>query len=74
MGFVLASALCANCRQPFTFNPMLVPSVVITGRREPLCFPCVTWANTERQKRGLATFTVFPHAYDAIDETMMVWD
>ena len=73
MGYITATAECVHCHQPFTFNPMRVPSVVVNGLREPLCEPCVTWANAERERRGLPLFTVHADAYEPCDEQAMVW-
>lgn len=73
MGFVLAIAPCVHCGETFRFNPMTVPSVVVDGVREPLCRPCVEWANLQREQRGLQPWTIAPDAYAPIDETGMVW-
>lgn len=70
MGYMMAMAGCCCCKLPFSFNPDLVPSVVIDGVRQPICRDCVVRANPERKKRGLAVISILPGAYDpqAVDE------
>lgn len=65
MGFMFVLAECVRCHRMFTFNAERVPSVVVNGRREPICKDCVEWANPERVKRGLAPIAVLPGAYEA---------
>lgn len=64
MGYMFMVAACINCRKPFTFNPEKVPSIVVGGQREPLCRPCVNWANPIRKERGLAEIKILPGAYE----------
>lgn len=64
MGYMLATGGCVNCQAMFTFNPDLVPSVVVNGSREPICRPCVEWANPQREKAGLQTINILPGAYE----------
>lgn len=56
---------CVRCRCMFSFNPNRVPSVVIDGKREPLCRACVEWANPKRESLGLAPIVILPGAYEA---------
>lgn len=65
---VLALADCANCRQPFTFNPNQVPSVRVDGVRVPICRECITAANDTRRKSGLPVFTISEDAYEPLPE------
>jgi hypothetical protein len=73
MAFVLMHAACARCHAPFAFNPLRVPSVLIKGRREPLCRPCVEWANAERARRGMPTWPIYPDSYEPVDEQEVPW-
>jgi hypothetical protein len=70
MGVVFMFAACFRCGAMFSSNPLKVPSVrdPKTGQKEPLCRPCVEWANTERAKRGLDTWSNLDEAYGAADE------
>lgn len=68
MGYVFATSSCIGCRQLFSYNPNLVPSVVVRGAREPICQNCVDQANPERIKNGLEPIMVMPGAYEACDE------
>lgn len=68
-GFVLCTGQCIVCRGVFSYNPVRVPSTtVVTGKREPICQPCIRMLNSERQKRGLEAWPVAPDAYDACAE------
>lgn len=69
MGYVFCTAPCYGCGKLFTFNPNLVPSIRVAGKREPICADCVAAANPEREKRGLPLITVAPGAYEPCDES-----
>ena len=73
MAFVTLTSACVLCGHTFTYNPVRVPSVRVRGQREPICRPCVEWANDIRAARGLATWPVAADAYDAVDESEVVW-
>jgi hypothetical protein len=74
VAFVSLTSPCARCGALIWFyNPVRVPSVVVKGRREPLCRPCVEWANVERAKRGLPIWPIYPDSYDAVDEQEVPW-
>ncbi len=61
MGYMLLYATCCNCKQPMTCNPDLVPSLMIDGKKEPLCEPCtLKW-----EKIHGKTNTIKPGAYEA---------
>lgn len=68
MGYVFAFSDCANCGNPFSYNPNLVPSVRVKGIREPICRNCVEVANPIREKKGLEPIKVLPGAYEACPE------
>lgn len=68
-GGIIAMGACFGCRQPFSFDPAEVPSVVVdpsTGApvpqegpapegafKAPLCDPCVDRVEALRRKMGL---------------------
>lgn len=68
MGYYFAMSPCFGCKNLFSYNPELVPSVRVNGVREPICANCVKAANPEREKRGLAKIEVLPGAYEAAEE------
>lgn len=67
-GFAFALSPCAGCGKPFTYNPLRVPSVVVNGSREPICFDCVQRANPVRIANGLEPIVPLPDAYEACAE------
>jgi hypothetical protein len=67
-GYVFVLGHCISCRQPFTFNPHRVPSLVVNGVREPVCRACIEAANPRRKANGLAEIEIQPDAYEAIPE------
>jgi hypothetical protein len=71
MGYVMAMGTCVSCRQPFSFNPHKVPSVVVNGYREPICKACVDKANPQRVANGLAPINVLPDAYEPLEESLL---
>jgi len=68
MGYALAFGACIVCKQPFSFNPVRVPSLLIDGRREPVCRSCMRRANILRQQEGKPLLTIHPHAYEGCPE------
>jgi len=79
MGFVLAHGRCIGCNQPFSFNPMRVPSVAVampSGERirEPICRLCVERVNPQRRANGLPEIIPAEDAYDACDEGELPYD
>ena len=69
MGYMFATAECINCSGLFMFNPERVPSVVVNGRREPICRACVDYINPLREARGLLRIHVLPGAYETCNES-----
>lgn len=71
--FVLSE--CYGCRQLFTYNPDLVPSIPIgpdgqphpDGERMPICQRCVELANPRRLRNGLDLIVILPGAYEPQD-------
>jgi len=63
-GYVFAVAPCFGCKQLFSFDPHLVPSIPIKGSREPICQACVDLANPIRAANGLLPIVVLPGAYE----------
>ena len=68
MGYVFVMSACFGCKQPFSYNPHLVPSIRVNGVREPVCQACVDIANPQRIANGLDPITVPAGAYDAMPE------
>lgn len=70
MGYVMMMAPCCLCGQPFSFNPHYVPSIKDqNGVKQPMCKPCVTWANEERKKAGVEPWPdPHPEAYEPLNE------
>jgi len=68
MGYVFLTAPCYGCGELFSFHPHRVPSIVIDGRREPICADCVARANPKRIARGLPPIVPLPGAYEGCDE------
>jgi len=66
MGFCFVLGPCVRCQQPFTFNPLRVPSVRVDGQREPICAACVATVNPIRLARGLAPIVPLPGAYEPL--------
>ena len=73
MGYVAAMSACYGCKQPFSYNPMKVPSIPINGTREPICQGCVDRVNPTRIANGLEPIVPLPGAYEACEEGEMVW-
>jgi hypothetical protein len=69
MGYVTAMAPCIGCGRLFSFNPVHVPSIIVNGRREPVCRPCVDRVNPGRKAHGLEPIVPLDDAYDACDES-----
>jgi hypothetical protein len=71
MGYVMVLGICYTCNHPFNFNPHLVPSVVVDGRREPICKYCVAEANPLREAKGLKPIEILDGAYDPMPESTL---
>jgi hypothetical protein len=74
MGYYTMYGACLVCHRLFTFNPMRVPSIRVNGIRQPVCLDCMTRANDVRQAKGLDPLPILDGAYDAADESEMVFD
>jgi hypothetical protein len=72
--FALYHSDCAGCHRIFAYNPLRVPSVVINGKREPICSFCVERVNPIRVANGLQPIVPLPDAYEAIDERELPYD
>jgi hypothetical protein len=60
---------CCACGRTVSFNPLRVPSLVVNGRREPLCRFCFhRWNEIHRISKGLKPEPLAPDAYQPIDE------
>ena len=66
--YVMAFGACCACNRVFGFNPHHVPSILVEGKREPVCKTCVEFANPKRKAAGLQEFDVHPDAYEPCDE------
>jgi hypothetical protein len=73
MGYVSIIGSCFACGRLFSFSPTKVPSIVVEGRREPLCEACVVRANELRAANGQPLIVPLPGAYDADDEAEVPW-
>lgn len=65
MGYVFVTSACCNCGRFFSYHPHKVPS----ANGEPVCAPCVEWANPRRIERGLAPIVPLPGAYEPCPES-----
>lgn len=61
---MFAMSACYGCKQFFSYNPDLVPSIVVDGVREPVCQSCVDVVNPRRIANGLEPINVLPGAYE----------
>ena len=69
MGVAFMIAPCLVCKQPFTFNPIRVPSLRVKGVKEPICKGCHEVLNEMRIEKGVPPFPEpHPDAYKACDE------
>jgi len=73
VGVIHAFSACIGCGRQFFYNPIRVPSIVINGEREPICADCVARANPTRIANGLPPIVPMAGAYDAVEETEMIW-
>ncbi len=69
MGYALVLGQCFSCQQPFSFNPVRVPSIRDNkGERQPVCKVCIDRANPQRIANGLPPITYSADAYTYCDE------
>lgn len=64
MGYMFVLGACWCCKQLFTFNADLVPSIPINGDRQPICENCVARVNPRRIANGLEPIVPLPGAYE----------
>lgn len=64
MAWMYLTTTCCNCGKIFNCNPHTVP----TANGEPICKPCVEWANPQRLKLGLAPIPMLPDSYSPVEE------
>jgi hypothetical protein len=66
MGYMFVLGSCYTCKQLFTFNASLVPSLKDQfGERQPICRTCMDRANAKRKEMGLEPHPIHPDAYEA---------
>jgi Fe-S-cluster-containing dehydrogenase component len=69
MGHVLLMTDCAGCGATMQCNPYKVPSLRVTGVKEPICRHCFDrWNQIHRIDKGLEPVALQAGAYDAHDE------
>lgn len=69
MGFALMMAPCILCGRVFGFNPVRVPSVMVRGRREPVCETCHKAAQEKQRAAGVEVWPdPLPGAYEGAPE------
>lgn len=68
MGFAICIGPCFACHQPFSFNPVKVPSYRSNGVRMPVCRDCIALANVKRQDNGLDPIRYSDDAYEVMPE------
>lgn len=70
MGYAFMLGDCYGCKSVFTFNPHKVPSIVVDGKREPICQSCFDHLNDYRFTLGMTRWPPpAPDAYEAIHES-----
>jgi hypothetical protein len=67
VSYMFGMSDCYLCHMLFTYNVDRVPSVIVNGRREPLCADCVRDINPKRIARGLPPIVPLPGAYEPED-------
>ena len=63
---------CFVFKNPFTFNPVRVPSFKVDGVKEPICSGCIEFINKQRQEQGVEPFEIHPDAYGACEEDELI--
>lgn len=73
-GWVYCHGPCIACGRIFSYNPNHVPSTrALTGKREPVCGPCIVRLNAKRAQLGLEPWTISPMAYEPEPEEELNW-
>lgn len=65
MGYGLMYGVCVACKRTIAFNPRKVPSLMVNGKREPICIDC---ANRWNQIHPENARPIMEGAYDYFDE------
>jgi hypothetical protein len=65
MGYAIMFGICIACKGDMHFNPHKVPSLMINGKREPICEAC---ANRWNQLHPEAAKPIQEGAYRHFDE------
>lgn len=63
-GYDFAVGPCFGCGRLFGFSAELVPSLIVKGKRQPICRDCVERVNPLRAERGLDPIMILRGAYD----------
>lgn len=66
MGYMIAMGYCVACKGIVHFNPNLVPSIRVNGKREPLCRSCAERWNELHPEQARP---ISDKAYDVADES-----
>jgi hypothetical protein len=68
MVYINSISACYACKQIFSHNPMLGPSLTIRGTRERVCRRCIDTENARREADGniLAPIVPLLGTYDAV--------
>jgi hypothetical protein len=65
MGYAIMMGFCVACGIPIQFNPHAVPSIMVNGKREPLCRGCaIRWNELHPENAR----PIKDDAYEPIDE------
>lgn len=73
--FVFAMGACCGCSRAFSFHPNKVPSLVVNGKREPLCRSCFDRGQAIRAEHGVDPWPEpLPGAYEGADESEINWN
>lgn len=60
---------CVACDTKITFDPEFVPSLVVSGVKQPICAPCSDrWNDIHRVSKGLEPVPVHPGAFIDLDD------
>ena len=55
---------CIACKMLITFNPHHVPSITVSGEKEPICCNCFErWNKIHRTSKGLEPIPLHSDAY-----------
>jgi hypothetical protein len=65
MGYAIMYGICVACKRTIAFNPHKVPSLMINGKREPICKNCAERWNELHPENARP---IQDGAYDYMDE------